>query len=162
MAQRIITLKGSVVTKEMNGLITGISDGLEQTKAHRVLTENGWGVFSLYLSRSVVGSIFINPLYVNYDFTVQITAPLNENAERVRTGVSNTLAAIFNNVSLYVAGDDMLQNNTFTPTYNEDNASYDMLPSLKDAANTAISGAGFSTPIVFGIGFLLLILYLKK
>ena len=91
--QRIITLKGSVVTKDANGFIQGINDASEQTKAYNHLLNSGWGVFSLSLSRSILGSV-VNFGYVNYDIQIQINAPLNENPERVRQGVSGSLGAV--------------------------------------------------------------------
>jgi hypothetical protein len=163
--QRIITIQGTVVSKDSNWF-GSLNDGIQRNAAVDALNNSGWSVFSLDVSRSIVGSIE-HLGYVKYDITIQIVSLPNDNPTRILQGVTSSLFSVFNSVSLYVAGDDSLNNGVFNPTYNTDNASYQSIldainaNTAKKAIENAGLGLGLSTPVVIGVGLLLIVLYLK-
>lgn len=146
---RILTYAGGGSARSVFSTQTVGNLELEISNA---LIANGWGISTFNLSWSTLN---FSP-YLYYKFQLTINTPQNENAERVKQGIANTISQYLDNVTVQLTGDNTGQAQVVDNSV-LGSASQLLFGDNNPKTTATILGLSTGTALAIGIGIIALI-----
>jgi len=144
---RVLTYTGQVTSPTW---LVQHSPATYESLITNTMIANGWGVENL---RITVNWITLPSAY-NYTFTISLSAPDNENIERVKQAIVSTFSSVGLQTNTVALSNDTAGNSPYIPNDGIINSISQSLGGLVPNTNIGIAGLSVSTMILLGVGLI--------